>query len=52
MCVVISAYLLRILSLVYERDPDKAVVALEKAISVDNSCIQAYDTLASIEIQR
>lgn len=42
----------RILNLIAKRDVDKAVECMEKAISVDNSNIQAYDTLASLEIQR
>ena len=31
---------------------EKAISAMEDAISVDNSCVQAYDTLASLELQR
>lgn len=41
-----------ILNMVSRRDLDKAAACMEKAIAVDNSCTQAYDTLASIEMQR
>ena len=47
-----SVFLCRVLSLVSQSDAVKAVAYMKKAISVDNSCIQAYDTLASVEIQK
>ena len=42
----------RLLGLMCKQDVEGAVAAMETAISVDNSCVQAYDTLASLELQR
>ena len=41
-----------LLNLIFRQDMEKAISAMENAISVDNSCVQAYDTLASLELQR
>ena len=34
------------------QDVDKALQLIETAITKDNSCVQAYNTLATIEMQR
>ncbi len=34
------------------QDIDRAVEHMETAIAKDNSCVQAYNTLATIEMQR
>ena len=36
----------------YSQDMVKAVKYMETAIDTDNSCVQAYNTLATIEMQR
>ena len=33
-------------------DINQTMVHMQKAIAVDVSCVQAYDTIASIELQR
>lgn len=43
---------LSILYLLAQRDIDKAIKSLRTAIEMDNSCIQAYETLASLEMQQ
>ena len=42
----------RLLSIVYRQDVEGGIAAMETAITVDNSCVQAYDTLASMELHR
>lgn len=41
-----------LLQLVVKSDIEQTVVYMQKALAVDSSCVQAYDTLASIEMQR
>ena len=43
---------LSLLYLLAHRDIDKAIKSLEAAIAMDSSCIQAYETLASLEMQK
>ena len=42
----------RLLYLVSKSDIDRTMLNMQKAIAVDISCVQAYDTMASIEMQR
>ena len=42
----------RLLNIVYKQDVEGGIAAMETAIAVDNSCVQAYDTLASMELHR
>ena len=42
----------RLLNLVVRSDIDQTMIHMQKAIAVDISCVQAYDTIASIEMQR
>ena len=42
----------RLLHLVVRSDIDQTMIHMQKAIAVDISCVQAYDTIASIEMQR
>ena len=42
----------RLLHLVVRSDIDQTMIHMQKAIAVDVSCVQAYDTIASIEMQR
>ena len=42
----------RLLQLVVRSDINQTMVHMQKAIAVDISCVQAYDTIASIELQR
>ena len=43
---------LSLLYLMVHQDIDRAVKSLETAIAIDTSCIQAYEALASLEMQR
>jgi import receptor subunit TOM70 len=43
---------LGLLQLVVRSDINQTMVHMQKAIAVDISCVQAYDTIASIELQR
>jgi import receptor subunit TOM70 len=43
---------LGLLHLVVRSDIDQTMIHMQKAIAVDISCVQAYDTIASIEMQR
>ena len=49
-CSAVNCY--RLLHLVVRSDLDQTMVYMQKAIAVDISCVQAYDTIASIEMQR
>ncbi|XP_019852329.1 PREDICTED: mitochondrial import receptor subunit TOM70-like [Amphimedon queenslandica] len=45
-------FTISILYLLAHRDMDKAINSLRTAIEMDSSCIQAYETLASLEMQK
>ena len=45
-------FTISILYLLSQRDMDKAINSLRTAIEMDSSCIQAYETLASLEMQK
>lgn len=45
-------FTISILYLMAHRDIDRAIKSLRTAIEMDSSCIQAYETLASLEMQR
>ena len=49
---ILRCCLPRLLHLVVRSDIDQTMVQMQKAIAVDISCVQAYDTIASIEMQR
>ena len=49
---VISLCLLSLMALLLHQDGPAALQCMEAAISVDSSCVQAYDTMASLELQR
>ena len=51
-CVFVCTCMCRLLQLVVRSDLNQTMVHMQKAIAVDISCVQAYDTIASIEMQR
>ena len=51
-CVVIVYFAYRLLVCQWKRDIEKAMKILKKAVSLDPKCDFAFETLATLQVQR